>query len=154
MCGGGAGWCLWCCSTCSWLPTGMRQHATFMPGRHLTAEVRLRVCVHVIKSHESFFGAHPSGKSVCTHMHTLMCTYTQSGSLMNPCLSEGNKGWRHREERRSVKECRGEGGEEALPPLFGLEIDRLSLSPNLSISPSLLSLPPSISPWCRKVWRK
>lgn len=49
-----------------------------------------------------------------------------------------------RGERSSVKEWRGEGGEEALPPLFGLEIDRLSLSPNLSISPSLLCLPPSL----------
>lgn len=39
-----------------------------------------------------------------------------------------------------MKEWRGEGREEALPPLFGLEIDRLSLSPNLSISPSLLCL--------------
>lgn len=36
-----------------------------------------------------------------------------------------------------MKKGSGEGGEQALPPLFGLEIDRLSLSPNLSISPSV-----------------
>lgn len=43
-----------------------------------------------------------------------------------------------------VKAQRGRGG--VLPGLFGLEFDRLSLSPNLSISPSSLPLsPPSLS---------
>lgn len=41
---------------------------------------------------------------------------------------------------------RGEG-RGVLPGLFGLEIDRLSLSPNLSISPSLSQfLSPSLAP--------
>lgn len=45
------------------------------------------------------------------------------------------------------------GGRGFLPGLFGLEIDRLSLSANLSISPSLCfflspSLSPSLPPSC------
>lgn len=47
-----------------------------------------------------------------------------------------------------VKAQRGRGGEGrggVLPGLFGLEFDRLSLSPNLSISPSSLPLSPFLS---------
>lgn len=52
------------------------------------------------------------------------------------------------EEEKSGGEGRArEAGREILPGLFGLEIDRLSLSPNLSISPLFSPFSRFLSPF-------
>lgn len=80
-----------------------------------------------------------TGKSLRTH--------TRTKWFLNEPLSvcrEQRLQAQKREEGPEGVERGGRGGR--LPRLFGLEIDRLSPSPNLSISPSLLrlSLPPSL----------
>lgn len=124
--------------------------------------IPLGAILHDLSTQQTDVSAHTHARA-----NTYMPLYTQSGSLMNPCQFKRNKGWRGRAEGRGADEWRAwrrrlrvevrgnkagrHGG--VLPGLFGLEIDRLSLSPNLSISSTHphAQTPPSIPLWCRKV---